>query len=241
LSVRGLRRIGVVAAVILHLTLIVLLSPWGLNHRWGVLIWNVAFLTQVVLLFARPPRLVPSQPEPPNVVTWWPLPWSARVMMAPIVLAILLPWTQSLGLWDSWLSWGLYSTRASKVEIFLPRDSVEQLPPSMRTFCVDADPESFWVRLAMDRWSLETLQAPLYPHERFQLGVGLAVGESIPSTAQWIMAVRSSAPNRRTGAVTTQRWRGESELKRRATRYRWNAMPRSRSAFLLTPIQEATE
>src|SRR5262245_34903830 len=40
LAVPRTRRAGVVAAIALHALLLVILGPWGLNHKPGVLIWN---------------------------------------------------------------------------------------------------------------------------------------------------------------------------------------------------------
>jgi len=45
------RRVALAAALLLHGTLLLILGPWGLGHKPGVLIWNVFFIVQDVLLF----------------------------------------------------------------------------------------------------------------------------------------------------------------------------------------------
>jgi hypothetical protein len=143
------------------------------------------------------------------------------------VLALVLPLFEPLGIWDSWLCWGLYSKRAAKIEIFLPQDAVDQLPPPLRVFCERTDPQGIWSRLAMDRWSLQVLHAPLYPHERFELGVGLAVLELLPASQRRMMAIRSAPPERRSGRQRTTRWDDVDALRRYAASFRWNALPRA--------------
>jgi hypothetical protein len=232
LAVRGLRPLGLVAAAVLHLTLITLLGPWGLDHRWGVLVWNVSFLTQVLLLF-RPAGHRASTAGPLTQRWWQSDDRASRIALVPILLALLLPLAEPLGLWDSWLSWGLYSTRAEKVEIYIAQDAVRHLPAPVRPYCDRAD--AVWVRLAMDRWSLETLQAPIYPHPRFELGVGLAVIECLPPTERRVMVVERSSPNRRTGLATSRHWDGDVQLGQLADRYRWNSQPRRPSCPEGTP------
>ena len=41
LCCRTTRRVALVAAVLLHVVLLVILGPWGLDHKPGVLVWNV--------------------------------------------------------------------------------------------------------------------------------------------------------------------------------------------------------
>ena len=46
------RRAAVATAMMLHALLLLLLSPIGLNHHWGVLLWNAFFLIAIPLFCA---------------------------------------------------------------------------------------------------------------------------------------------------------------------------------------------
>ena len=47
----------------LHGLLLVILGPWGLDHKPGVLLWNAYFIVQDVLLLAGPVRQSQLQPQ----------------------------------------------------------------------------------------------------------------------------------------------------------------------------------
>src|SRR5690606_29386070 len=49
---RRTRVAAIILAFVMHGGLLALLGPWGLDHRPGVLLWNVYFLLQAVILFA---------------------------------------------------------------------------------------------------------------------------------------------------------------------------------------------
>ena len=51
---RRLRPIAGSMLIAMHGVLIGLLGPWGLNHSWGVLIWNSLLIVQAWFLFIRP-------------------------------------------------------------------------------------------------------------------------------------------------------------------------------------------
>ena len=58
------RRPAGILACVMHVGLLVLLSPWGLDHSWGVLLWNVHFLGVALMLLVLRPE--PRQRTLPN-------------------------------------------------------------------------------------------------------------------------------------------------------------------------------
>ena len=78
--------------------------------------------------------------------------------------------------------------------------------------------------------ALDELQAPLYPHPRFNVGVGLAIANAMSPEKRWLTVVTQSIPNRFTGAVAESRFVGYEEVLKAADRYWINAVPRARSA-----------
>jgi hypothetical protein len=82
-----------------------------------------------------------------------------------------------------------------------------------------------WRELRLDQWSLRQLHAPIYPEDRFQLGVALAVAKSIPEPG--LIRVQWYAPaDRWTGQRHSQLLRNQRELEVFARRFLVNVRPR---------------
>ncbi|MBI2477519.1 MAG: hypothetical protein HYV60_02365 [Planctomycetia bacterium] len=159
------RRTAVSAAIGLHLLLMLILSPWGLSHQPGVLVWNLYFIAQAWMLFAEtkvneelaikgPSRRVPE---------------AMCCFVAGIVIAF--PASEPFGYCDHWPAWELYSPRSSRVQVAIHDSAAERLPREIQQQLSPASGESAWRQLHIDRWSLESLSVPIYPEDRFQFGV----------------------------------------------------------------------
>jgi hypothetical protein len=158
---RRTRRCGLIAAIGLHVGLLLALGPLGLGHRPGVLIWNVAFIGHVWLLFGTSSFVVPpSRGVTPSSENRWKVERTTIV----IAFACLWPITQSLGWCDRWLAWSVYVAQSERVSVTMTEEGVRRLPESARRSVADGE-------LLLDRWSLTALEAPIYPQLRFQFGV----------------------------------------------------------------------
>ncbi len=200
LAFRGTRPVAVAGAMLMHVGLLALLGPWGLNHQPGVLLWNVYFLVQAVLLFGPAPSQT-RQTETHNDNEQSSSPLEARrwgLAETLIALALLLPALETWRWWDAWPSWSLYSTRAERVVVLVHRLAAFRLDEELQSFLRPAEPESDWQELEIDRWSLQSLGVPLYPQARFQLGVAEAVGRRY-ELGGFIQAVELGMADRWTG------------------------------------------
>ncbi len=103
LAVPGLRRVGLVAAAFMHLS--VTATLWNLDQSWGVLLWNGFFLAHEFILFWPEPR--------GDRVPLWATVRSAGPRSAPAALfiaaAVLLPFGTRSGYWDVWPGWAVYA------------------------------------------------------------------------------------------------------------------------------------
>ncbi|MBX7165073.1 MAG: hypothetical protein K1X74_01870 [Pirellulales bacterium] len=175
LCVPRLRTWAIGGACAMHGLTILALSPWGLDHRPGVLLWNLSFATQGLILYW--PGRKPIETEPLDALQ----PATARARLrgyaAELVTlgAILWPLGDRWGWCDNWPAWGLYATRAERVTVLVHEDDRARLPAGCREFLAAQPDEPDWYRLRLDRWSLEVRRAPLYPQRRTQLAVTLAV------------------------------------------------------------------
>lgn len=184
LSFPRFRHSAVWGAIGLHVALILALGPFGLGHRPGVLLWNVAFIGHNWLLFRRSTSTNPKRERGQTLeeaainheelkstpCEAAPLAYVFRyfhisfVRPLLVIVAILWPMTESFGLCDHWLAWSVYSTRTERVSVMITEKGVRRLPEAAQRLVTAGE-------LPLDRWSLETLNAPIYPQLRFQLGV----------------------------------------------------------------------
>lgn len=159
------RGLGMIAAVLVHATLVLVLSPLGLNHHPGVLIWNVYFLMAVPVLFGstrKDPEVDQASSSSQRLSR------QARLLAA---FVFLFPLSGLFGFADNWLSWQVYSPRPEVVRVFVRQAARDDLPADMRNFIAQPALLDDWCPVRIDRWSLAVAKAPLYPEDRFQLAV----------------------------------------------------------------------
>lgn len=161
------RKLGIVAACLMHVGLILVLGPLGLSHSLGVLIWNVFFFAQAILLF--------GVPEPPESSEAGPR-VGLRQLAAQVicVFVILFPTLELVGLGDPWPAWGLYASHVGRTHLFLSRHAVDRLPEPWRAYVDTESTDDLFVPVRLEKWSLQTTGAPIYPGERFSFAVARA-------------------------------------------------------------------
>jgi hypothetical protein len=216
------RRIAGWVAIGVHLGLIVILGPFGLNHRLGVLVWNLQVAVQAYFLFVSE-----QTAEPDKSAFAWPQ-WIAYAMIGA---AIALPSTERLGLWDHWPSWALYAPHSSRVYVEVAGPAIDRLPNDLRKLVKEtpADPDeiAIWLALPIDAWSLQALDTPIYPQARFQLGVAEKLAADMNAGFQIRVTVLGPA-SRFTGVRRTAVYHGVSEVSSASDRFWINSHPRNR-------------
>ncbi len=214
------RRWGWRLSLALHLGLILILGPFGLNHQVPVLIWNAFFLLQNSILFAG---------------TNFPLPQShdqksyrsrnqkilGRVL---ITVALLFPATEWFDICDVWPGWALYASRGAKVQIHLERDALKNLPPEVAQHCFTTTAHPGYARLDLFRWSFAQTHAPAYPEDRFLTAVVLATVQNYGLEDQFIF-IHSSTANRWSGERAQVEISNLKALQRFADGFRLNTQP----------------
>jgi hypothetical protein len=242
LWVARLRHAGVLLAVTMHVLLILILGPLGLDHWPGVLVWNCFFIAFIPVLFTntstpwpslcwswRPSGLTspPVGDDADNVPPARANPFAAMLVQWMMVAVLVLPLVESIGWWDHWPSWGLYASRNEQVQVFLAPGVRKRLPGDLARHVSASDTD--WEQLRIDRWSLEALGAPIYPQARYQLGVAEAVAQQLGLDRQ-IRVVHRSEAARLTGERTETELDGRFEIQRAAEHHWFNAHPHTNSA-----------
>ena len=245
---RRLRRFAVLAAAVMHTALILALSPLGLNHSYAVLIWNVYCALVVVLAFwpqrhlTEPlPDWVPTQDDTSlsDTAEDTSLPRPARasassrlrdILRFPVGLAIAIVSAlpvlelEPFEIYDHWPAWALYSTRHERINVFVHTTVVDQLPEHIREHVEPPAPLQHWCRVRIDRWSVDEVDGPIYPEDRFQIGVALAIAEHCKP--EHLVQVQIDGPaNRLTGERETKTLEGHERILEHARSFRLNAEP----------------
>lgn len=225
-------RIAGCFAIALHLVLIAVLGPFGLNHRLGVLVWNGQFAGQAFLLFVV--EQVADQDGGENAngsrATWlfsWMHCFQERLCIALVAVVSIMPCSERFGIWDHWPSWALYAPHSSRVRVEVASPGVQRLPASLAALVMPSandEEATFWLPVPLDAWSLKTLDTPIYPQSRFQLGVARHIASELQSDFQIRITILGVA-DRFTGQRKISILEGDDEITKASGRFWLNTMP----------------
>lgn len=234
LFVPATRRLAGIGVMGMHITLLAILGPWGLNHSFGVLGWNLVLLAQAYVLFVSQrssTERTKESDQPSTVVSEGnsastnstdlppPISWLSLLV---VFLALTAPLLERKGYWDHWLSWSLYSPHTSRVELDVHQTVIEKLPIEIKQHLDDQDGDG-WYRFAMSQWSLESRGVPIYPQARYQLGLAVKVVKQHQLDGG-VRARLRSVSDRWTGARSEDLMFGLQEFQDRGRRY-WLWIP----------------
>ena len=156
----------------MHGALLLAVGPWGMNHSWGVILWNLFFIGQntVLALSINRRRAVLSQPDGDDAIE--PLRPVSRIRVFATVVTVtacLAPVLRSVHCFDNWPSWAVYAASTHRVTVRISAEQAAQLPSDLRDYVHHYPSTGQYLRI--DLWSLNVLNAPLYPQERLQFAV----------------------------------------------------------------------
>ena len=219
LLLRRTRSVAAAAAIAMHAMLLWVLGPWGLQHAWGVLLWNCLFIAQNLLM------LIPAAPREGKSSSQQLLPLRFGLTELVLLCWIVLPMGERFGLVDHWLGWALYAPHSSRVHIEISAAAARDLPAIVERYVqCDAEEQTLWCDVRIDRWSLATLGAPITPQQRFQIGVARALTRFVEEHE--IRANVLSTADRWTGRRREHQLRGSAEISAAGDRYWFNTTPR---------------
>jgi len=198
---RPIRRIASVVVMSMHVVLLLILGPWGLGHSSGVLVWNIALISQAYLLMIR--QVPRDSGRAPSV--WAPIAYGL------VSAALFAPLTERAGYWDHWTSWALYSPHNSRVDLQIHESTISGLPERLRPFVEEDTDGDRWHGFSLQRWSLTARKVPIYPQARYQL----ALCQEIARRYQLGEAIRvrqRSVSDRWTGKRVERQLLGQREI-----------------------------
>ena len=240
---RGTRRIAVYGAALMHLCLFLSLGPLGHNHQPGVLFWNLFFVAQNALVFRRNSverdvsrdhedhalsrACHPAESYPDNKsITSAAQPIQIGDLLAKCVVgaALLWPAFESWGYCDHWPAWALYAAKPERVTVFVHESELSKLPDKWKIYLPAQTVIDDWHPFRIDRWSLASAYAPIYPQDRFQIGVALGLAKACDLKQLRIIVEGPAA--RWSGKRVVREYVGLDGVETLADSFRFNARPR---------------
>lgn len=152
------RKAGVVGAVAMHASILVLVGPLGLDRNGVIWPWNLCMMVVVPAAFWGAP-----------VFGWRELVVTpVRYWAAPLVVLVGLLPAFSPGRWDRYLSFHLYSGREQRVMLVLNDRAVQALPAGVRPYLLPGKGEGVH-ELKFKEWAYLELKVPFPTEERLNL------------------------------------------------------------------------
>jgi hypothetical protein len=221
------RKVALVLAILMHALLLTILGPWGLNHSWGVLLWNALFIAQAGWLLLAQSKTshnhetsAQGRGDPTHAALARPARW--QLVQWICVVMMIVPAGERVGIVDHWLGWALYAPHSSRAIIEVSESAVERLPVSLKPYLSGSDALGRR-RLSVDQWSLASLGVPVYPQQRFYVGVARALAGNLEEFE--IHLVLQSAANRFTGRRQSTEVNSRSMLDAAADQYWLSTQP----------------
>ena len=179
LLTRRFRRAALIAAVAMHLFILAMLGPAGLDWNNIVWPWTAAMAIFDVILFSDA-----------SDVSWREIVWSRRdpCHAAIAILFAILPALSFFNLWDSYLSAALYSGNLTEAQIYLSDAGAAALPVAIKSRTVRTSPNTNVLNL--QRWAVEDLNVSPYPETRVYKAIGRSVCSKLGDPSQLVLIVR---------------------------------------------------
>jgi len=178
LLTRRFRRAALIAAVAMHLFILAMLGPAGLDWNNIVWPWTAAMAIFDVILFSDA-----------SDVSWREIVWSRRdpCHAAIAILFAILPALSFFNLWDSYLSSALYSGNLTEATIYASDKGRDSLPANLKPYLVHTSPNTNV--LNVQRWAIEDLNVLPYPETRVYKEIAKAVCERSQDQADFVLLV----------------------------------------------------
>ena len=154
------RRYALWGAFVMMTFVLFVLGPFG--HSWNSVVWpwNIALFLMAFLLFHKT-----------KLVTAKQILFVKNFFYHKVIVLVfgILPLLSFFNLWDSYLSWALYSGNVAKAEVVLDNAEKNKLPPELLIYVSEVDESKS--SLDILKWSYGELNVPPYPEERLFINI----------------------------------------------------------------------
>ncbi|WP_128953188.1 hypothetical protein [Bradyrhizobium guangzhouense] len=179
LLTRRFRRASLVVAVGMHVFILAMFGPLGLNWNDIVWPWTAAMAVFDVLLFSGTDDFI-----------WRDIVWNVRDLRhgAAVALFVVLPVLSFFNLWDSYLSSALYSGNLTEAQIYLSDLGAASTPDNVRPYLVHTSENTNVLNL--QRWAIEDLNVTPYAETRIFKIIAGDLCRALPDSNQLVLVVK---------------------------------------------------
>ena len=156
LLIKRFRPLAVLAAIAMHVFILITIGPLGRGVNDVVWPWNLAMIAFLLILFIRRTE----DPAPRDII------WGRAFGFQKIVLVLfaLMPALSFFNLWDHYLSSALYSGNRNSGVVYLSDAVFDRLPDQIEDYVTEEGPDRN--KLDIFDWSVGELNVPSYPEIR---------------------------------------------------------------------------
>jgi len=179
LLTRRFRRVSLAVAVGMHVFILAMFGPLGLNWNDVVWPWTAAMAVFDVLLFSGA-----------DDFTWRDIVWNVRDLRhgAAVALFVVLPALSFFNLWDSYLSSALYSGNLTEAQIYLSDLGAASTPGNVRPYLVHTSENTNVLNL--QRWAIEDLNVTPYAETRIFKTIAGDLCHALSDRSQLVLVVK---------------------------------------------------
>jgi predicted DCC family thiol-disulfide oxidoreductase YuxK len=179
LLTRRFRRISLIAAVSMHVFILGMFGPLGLDWNNIIWPWTAAMAVLDIILFSGKQEF-----------SWRDIAWSGRHAYHAGVLVVFigLPLLSFVNLWDSYLSAALYSGNLTEAEIYTNDRGRSSLPETVRAHLVHSYDDTNVLNI--QRWAIEDLNVTPYAEVRVYKKIAKDVCLRLQNSADLVLLVR---------------------------------------------------
>jgi hypothetical protein len=179
LLTRRFRRVALVVAVSMHLFILAMFGPAGLDWNSIVWPWTAAMAVLDVLLFAGNAEFSLRE------VLWSRARWDHAAVFA---LFLLLPILSFFNLWDSLMSSAIYSGNLTEAIIYASDAGASALPAAVGRYAVHTSPDTNVLNI--QRWAIEDVDVPPYSETRVFKAIAKSLCGQLRDPGQLVLVVR---------------------------------------------------
>ncbi len=173
------RRVSLIAAIAMHVFILAMFGPLGLNWNSVIWPWTATMALFDVLLFSRAAEFSWR-----NVIGTRP----GLRQVAALSLFAVLPALSFVNLWDSYLSSALYSGNLTEAQIYLSDLGAASAPKGVRSRLVHTSADTNVLNL--QRWAVEDLNVTPYAETRVFKAIARDVCGSLRDRSQLVLMVK---------------------------------------------------
>lgn len=151
LAFQSTRKYGAGILIAMHILILLMIGPLGLNHNSIIWPWNICFILLLVVLFIKPNIKVSVAQQ------YMPRSFYHSIV---IILFLVIPLLNFFNLWDHFLSASLYSGKKPYAKVHITGPVKKQFPE------VVLSEFNLLNELSVRDWSYAELNTPEYPQPR---------------------------------------------------------------------------